>query len=119
MYRYKLYEAATEAAEGKESVKKVIAISTFAGKAVRGIAKCDPRDEYSFEFGRSLAIARCDAKISEKRVRAAKAKMEAAAKALEEAQKKLEKMTRYYEDSVQKHNEADETVYNLLNNVAP
>ena len=109
MYRYKVYK----------SGNKVVALSTFAGKAVRGIAKCDPRDEYSAEFGETLAVARCDAKISEKRVASATKKLAAASNALAEAQKQFENMTRYYTDSVKKSADANERVIQLLNTIAP
>ena len=45
----------------------VIAQSTFAGKPVFGIAKCDPRDEFDLEEGKKLAAARCNTKIAKKR----------------------------------------------------
>lgn len=46
---------------------EVIAISTYGGRPVRGIAKCDPRDEFDVEKGKDLAIARCAAKVAIKR----------------------------------------------------
>ena len=50
---------------GKDTV---CARSTYAGKTVKGYAKCDPRDSYDVESGKALAAARCNAKIAEKRV---------------------------------------------------
>ena len=104
MYQYKIYRAD----------KKIIALSTFAGKAVRGIAKCDPRDDYSAEYGETLAVARCASKISDKRVKSAKAKLTAATKALEAAQKQYDKMTQYYADSVRQADTAKAEVSKLL-----
>ena len=46
---------------------KVIAISSFAGKTVRGVAKCHPGDVFNEEIGKELAAARCGRKIAEKR----------------------------------------------------
>ena len=43
---------------------KVIAISTYAGRTVRAVAKADPRDASSLEDGKKLAAARCNAKIA-------------------------------------------------------
>lgn len=54
---------------------QVIVVSTYAKKPVRGIAKCDPRDEYSHEFGEKLAKARCDMKVAEKRLARAQEKV--------------------------------------------
>jgi len=46
---------------------KVVAVSTYAGKPVRGTAKCDPKDTFNLEAGRKLAAARCNLKIALKR----------------------------------------------------
>ena len=46
---------------------KVIAVSTYAGKTVRGVAKCDVNDTFSLEKGKELAAARCNEKIAKKR----------------------------------------------------
>ena len=51
--------------------KKVVAVSTYAGKIVRGVAKCDPRDEFSIETGKKLAAARCNLKVATKRAKRA------------------------------------------------
>lgn len=45
----------------------IVAASSYAGKTVKGYAKCDPRDEFSVEKGKELAAARCNLKIAEKR----------------------------------------------------
>jgi hypothetical protein len=42
---------------------QVIAVSTFAGKTVKGIAKCDPNDTFSLETGKHLAALKCNNKI--------------------------------------------------------
>lgn len=52
---------------------EIVAVSSFAKKPVRGVAKCDPRDEFDHKKGEALAIARCDYKIAEKRVKKAEA----------------------------------------------
>jgi len=51
-----------------ETPNKVIALSTYAGKTVRGVAKCHPNDTFDVEFGHKLAAARCNAKIARKRL---------------------------------------------------
>lgn len=50
---------------------KIIAMSTFAGKTVKGVAKLNPKDEYDEEFGKRLAAARCNLKIAQKRCKRA------------------------------------------------
>lgn len=58
---YKIYHHGNE----------VIAVSTFAKRTVKGTAKCDPRDEFDHKKGEALAIARCDVKVAEKRMKCA------------------------------------------------
>ena len=46
---------------------KIIAVSTYAGKTVKGVAKRDPRDSFDLDFGKELAAARCAARCSRPR----------------------------------------------------
>lgn len=97
----------------KDGVKEIIAVSTYAGKCVRGVAKCDPRDEYNEEIGAALAVGRCAARISEKRrCRADKMLNEAQAK-VQEAKRHEVKMGNYYSDAVKQEKEAKEWLANL------
>ena len=45
--------------DSEETPKKVIVLSKYAGKDVRGIAKCSPNDKFDIETGRVLATLRC------------------------------------------------------------
>lgn len=47
--------------------KIVVAVSRYAGKTVRGVAKCHPNDEFNELFGINLAVARCNLKVAQKR----------------------------------------------------
>lgn len=78
---------------------KIVAVSTYAGKPVRGVAKCAPTDTFSLEDGKALAAARCNLKISEKRRNRAARKLEEAKRAMQEAQRHLEKMYHYFKDA--------------------
>ena len=84
---------------GDEEAGVVVALSTFAKKPVRGVAKCDPRDEFSMSDGMELAAARCNARIAKKRARRAEQKLNDARRALEEAEKHYKEMTLYFIDS--------------------
>lgn len=55
-----------------EDARMVVAVSTFAGKPFRGIAKCADKDTWDVEFGKKLAAARCGLKIARERVKYAK-----------------------------------------------
>ena len=88
-----------------EISNKVIAVSSFAGQTVRGVAKCNPADEFDAEKGAALAVARCGAKIAEKRVKRAYTKVDEAKAQLDAAIAHLSDMMKYQSDA--------ETNYNL------
>ena len=79
----------------------IIAVSTFAGKTVKGVAKCHPNDKFDQEKGMNIAAARCAEKIAYKRIKRAEACFDKAHKALEEAQIQVDKMEDYVNDSWQ------------------
>jgi hypothetical protein len=102
--KYRFYQAGN----------KVIAVSTYAGKAVRGVAKTDPSDEFDFEKGKKLAAARCNAKVAEKRYRRAKGKIAEAETQVKDATRFYDKMRHYYEDSWVALNSARKDVQNIV-----
>lgn len=89
---------------------RVIAISTYAGKTVRGVAKCDPRDNFDIEAGKKLAAARCNQKVLAKRFARSQKKVAEAERVLAEAQRFYDRMKAYYADSTKKLNEATHEV---------
>lgn len=92
---------------------EVIAISTYAGKTVRGVAKCDPRDTFNTEDGKKLAAARCNEKISKKRLARASKKLKQAEAQLREAQAHYNKMLTYRNESHTAYMEACSSVGDL------
>jgi hypothetical protein len=90
-----------------ETPNKVIALSTYAGKTVRGVAKCHPNDTFDVEFGRKLAAARCNAKIAVKRAANARNKYWAAHEKLNEVNRTFEKACKYYTDAVAQLKDAE------------
>lgn len=79
--------------------KKIIVVSRYAGKVVRGVAKCSPGDTYNVEKGEKLARLRCDEKISEKRVARSQEAYADAVANLAKAQKRVEAMKQYMDDA--------------------
>lgn len=79
--------------------RKIIAVSTYAGKTVRGVAKADPRDAFDVTKGEDLAMARCAEKIAAKRMRRAEKELAKAEQAAEIAQRRVNKMKSYLNDS--------------------
>ena len=53
-----------EKTSGRRIVK---AVTTYEGKAVYAVAKCDPQDIFDLEFGKKLALLRLQQKIALKR----------------------------------------------------
>lgn len=93
---------------------KVIAVSTYEGKTVRGVAKCDPRDTFDPISGKMLAAARCNQKIAHKRKRRADKEYRKATIDFDKARCRMEAMTIYYEDARRAEKEADLGVKSLL-----
>lgn len=96
---------------------KIIALSTYAGKTVKGIAKCSPEDEFNIETGKSLAAARCNAKVAVKRVKNAQKKWNEAVQAYLKAEKHMRKMAQYYEDAVDRQKIAEAQLEYLVNTI--
>ena len=80
---------------------KVIAVSSFAGQTVRGVAKCAPNDEFDLEYGQALAAARCAEKIARKRKARATRLLKHAKEQLAMAQKYVDDMTSYFDGASQ------------------
>ena len=45
----------------------VVAVASYAGKRVRGVAKCSDKDEFDLAKGEKLAAARCNLTIAKMR----------------------------------------------------
>jgi hypothetical protein len=96
-----------------EEKRTVVAMSTFAGKVITGVARCDPRDEFIINDGKKLAAARCSVKIAEKRVKRAELCYAIAEEAMKYWSDRLAKMKRYKDDSIT----ACEAAYDALANI--
>lgn len=89
---------------------KVVAVSTYAGKPVRGIAKCDPKDNFNIEAGRKLAAARCNLKIAIKRKENAYKQCVEADQKFHEAYIHMIEMRDYLTNATKACQEADEVL---------
>ena len=78
----------------------VYCFKTYAGKTVRGISKCHPEDEFNLDDGRKLARARCEHKISRKKLARANKIYLAALDFVNIAKLKLEKAQKYQDDAL-------------------
>ena len=93
---------------------KVIAVSTYAGKKVKGIAKCNPEDDFSLEKGKLLAAARCNAKVAVKRMKRAENKYCDAVIKMTNAKQQFKKMSSYFTDASAQVFEANKLVDEIL-----
>ena len=91
-YKYVMYR-------DKRNVRCIVCISHYAGKPVKGIAKCSPEDPYDETYGRCLAKARCDQKIAEKRVQRATMKFTKARQCRRQAQQEEDRMFIYLNEA--------------------
>lgn len=83
-----------------EKKRTIVAMSTFAGKVIAGVARCAPTDEFDIETGKKIAAARCSVKVAEKRMKRANYCMADATAGLAWFQKRFEQMRKYQDDSV-------------------
>ena len=93
---------------------KIIAVSTYAGKTVRGITKCAEGDTFDMEKGKKLAAARCALKIANKRLNRAIRKENEANDAFYQAQRHLDKMTTYASDAWDAKYDAEDYLAEVL-----
>ena len=102
---YKFYKYDRTRADGTKSVR-VVAVSSFAGKVVKGYADCHPKDEFDLEYGKALAAARCAEKIAAKRCKRAYNKVDEAKAQANAALAHLQKMMQYEADAEANYNMA-------------
>ena len=84
----------------------IYAISTYAGKTVRGVAKYNPADKFDKQIGMELAAARCNKKVAQKRAARANKKWQEAFAQYDAAHKYLQKMADYAESANDAYNAA-------------
>ena len=96
---------------------KVIAVSTYAGKVIRGVAKCDVNDTFSLEDGKKLAAARCNEKIAKKRLARAKNANVDMLREYGNMIKRLDKARSYRRDSEVALTEAQNLVASILETI--
>ncbi len=85
---------------------KVIAVSSYAGKTVKGVATCHEDDEFTLWKGKELAAARCAIKVAKKRYDRATKKSKDAIRELDEAICRKSQANKYLTDSKREFKEA-------------
>lgn len=93
---------------------KIIAVSRYAKKTVRGVAICHPDDNFNLEIGKQIAAARCNEKVAQKRYARAESKFAEAEEKLAEAQNYYDRMKEYMNDSFIAMNEASQSYDTMI-----
>ena len=93
---------------------QVIAVSTYAGRTVKGVAKCDPHDTFDLEAGKKLAAARCNLAVAQRRERRAADKYSEATVDFMYVQRHMDNMRDYHRDSARALDEAVKEIHELL-----
>jgi transaldolase len=93
---------------------RITAVSTFAGRIVKGHADCHPDDEFDLEYGKALAEARCNEKIAARRCKRAYSKVDEAAAQVIAAMMHYEKMLEYEADAEENYNIASYELATIL-----
>ena len=114
---YKFYQYNRQRADGSSNVR-IVAVSSFAGKPVKGYADLHPMDEFDIEYGRALAAARCAEKIAAKRCKRAYNKVDEATAQVNAAMAHLQKMMQYEADAEAAYNIAAYNVAQTLSEKA-
>ena len=103
--------------DSEETPKKVIVLSKYAGKDVRGIAKCSPNDKFNVEVGRELATLRCDEKVAWKRYQRAQKKVAEAREEARLATNWLAEMEDYLTRSMTEYNDVANKLHDFEANL--
>ena len=78
-----------------ETKNTVVCVAFYAGKPVKGIAKCNPEDKFDLDTGKELAKRRCAAKIAKKKAKYAADKYYDARTQYQNAKAHLEDMSSF------------------------
>ena len=97
--------------------KKVVAISTYAGKTVRGVAVLGEGDEFNLELGKKVAAAKCNLRVAEKRCARAAEKRREALRKMNEASTNFANALAYVSDSEDAYQEAVNELNEILSKV--
>ena len=107
--KYNIYE------DGKG---KVIVVSYYEGRCVRGIAKCSPADEYNAAIGVTLAQTRCDAKIAVLKKKKRIKELENADAVFHKAREEYLKKKQHVDNAIKECEEADNLVQRFLDDLS-
>ena len=92
----------------------VVAVASYKGRTIRGVAKCSEQDEFDLETGKNLAAARGAMKIARERVKCAKAQRDMWQDILAYNAVQYEKWDDRYDDALEIEKQAKENYDNMI-----
>lgn len=110
--KYKYYTYINE-----NGSQEIAAVSTYGGKYVKGVAKCNPTDSYELEKGKKLAATRCNFKVASKRLKLAASRKAEAKIALDKAISYYDKMSNFLTKATNEYVEAKEDLNKLIDSL--
>ena len=78
--------------------KTIVCTIFYKGKTIRGVAKCNPKDEFNEEAGKRLAYLRCKYKLMKTKFKRAKKAYNDAVIMAAKAENNLNKVTYFVND---------------------
>ena len=95
----------------------VVAVSSYKGRTIRGVAKCSEQDEFDLETGKKLAAARCAMKVAKARVKNIKVQRDMWQNILAHNASQYEKWDDKYLDALEIEKQAKGTYEEMLKNL--
>ena len=92
----------------------VVAVASYKGRTIRGVAKCSEQDEFDLEVGKKLAAARCAMKIARERVKGAKVQRDMWQDILAYYAAQYEKWDARYDDALEIEKQAREAYDDMI-----
>ena len=83
-----------------EDNNTIVCTTIYKGQMARGIAKCDPTDNFDLETGKKLAYLRCKQKFAHKKLKRANTAYSEAIAAEARAKNNLHKAADFLDDAV-------------------
>ena len=92
----------------------VVAVTSYAGQTIRGVAKCNEQDEFNLETGKELAAARCAVKIAKERMKYTYSERKIWQKFLNQDVAQYEKWDDKYRDALEIKRQANEKLEDIV-----
>ena len=93
--------------------RTVVCTTMYKGQTIRGVAKCDPEDEFNLEVGKMLSYLRCKQKFACKKLKHAYQSYDEARKMVEKAINNRDKILDFVEDADYQYEMASANLWNF------